>query len=100
MRCARRRDEKPVHQRRRTAADGAKGRFLIGHAACDAWVAGDLRAATRALARKLIAATTPAAKMKCNDEAAASMEQALRRRRPLHRRPSQISETLHSKRTL
>jgi len=33
------------------------------------------KAATLARARELIAATTPAAKMKCNDEAAASMEQ-------------------------
>ena len=33
------------------------------------------KAATLARARKLIAATTPAAKMQCNDEAAASMEQ-------------------------
>ena len=33
------------------------------------------KAATLARARELIAATTPAAKMQCNDEAAASMEQ-------------------------
>jgi hypothetical protein len=33
------------------------------------------KAATLARARELIAATTPAAKMKCNDEAAGSMEQ-------------------------
>jgi hypothetical protein len=39
------------------------------------WASCRTKAETLARARELIAATTPAAKMQCNDEAAASREQ-------------------------
>jgi len=102
----------PMSLRRRPAVDGANGRSLsgVGFDSSDQphmprgrgarWMSSKLHALRPPARWATRSPTTPAAKMQCNDEAAASMEQTLRRRRPLHRRPSQISETLHSKRTL